>query len=110
MFSKLEKQVMTASELSEEPTVIANGTGLISSVEMVNSILLVLDISYSVATFLKVCPKAAKIYHLNQMESRYEIFFFLRNLNVLSTLGLLDLLELPVCTSLTCGGAFSYLV
>lgn len=75
MFSKLEKQVMTASELSEEPTVIANGTGLISSVEMVNSILLVLDISYSVATFLKVCPKAAKIYHLNQMESRYEILF-----------------------------------
>lgn len=77
MFSKLEKQVMTASELSEEPTVIASqdSTGLISSVEMVNSILLVLDISYSVATFLKVCPKAAQIYHLNQMESRYEILF-----------------------------------
>lgn len=70
MFSKLEKQVMTASELSEEPTMIANSTGSITYVEMVNSILLVLDISYSVATFLKVCPKAAKIYHLNQMESR----------------------------------------
>lgn len=70
VFSKLEVQLMSIEETNGMSTSM---NGLMPSPEIINIILLILDTSYSLDTFLKVLSKSAKVYREHHLEPRLAV-------------------------------------
>lgn len=70
VFSKLENQLNSFNEENGFLPTIPNQRIITSTIEIVKLILLVLDIGYSLATFLEICPQAGIVFHEHHLETR----------------------------------------
>lgn len=70
VFTKIENQLNSLNEVNGFQCVIPNQRVPTNTVELFKLILLVLDIGYSLATFLDLCPQAAIVFHEHHLETR----------------------------------------